>query len=213
MGLTWGQIGAQLNVSLQRAQQLYSLNKFFQRSAKSPFRDLSTRARNLLNNVASDQRWPRDWESRPELVTQMLALLRSITPKDLKKFRQAGKQTTGEVNDFLTRHVTEAFGGEVDAKTFTTAEDPQEAVQVVTKFLNENGFMGEFTMWPPGTLKNLEPEYEFAVGMSNFMSDAFEERWSAFAELDAVMRSMGYEYDVAGEPGHHRFLNFFKIRG
>jgi len=213
MGLTWGQIGSQLNVSLQRAQQLYTLNKFFQRSARSPFRDLTTRARNLLNSIASSQRWPRDWEDKPELVTQMLALLKAMPERELKKFRQAGKRTTGEVNDFLTRQVSEAFGGEVDPKDFTTAEDPQAVVQLVTKFLNENGFMGEFTAWPPETVKDLNPEYDFMVVMTPFMADALEERWSAFTELDSVLRSMGYEYDVAGEPGDpQRSLNFFKIK-
>lgn len=213
MGLTWGQIGDQLNVSLQRAQQLYSLDKFFQRSAKSPFRDLSTRARNLLNSVAASQRWPRDWESKPELVTQMLAVLRLMPDRELSKFRQAGQRTTNELSDFLTRKMTEAFGADLadsSGKDFTVAEDPNEAIQVVTKFFNDHGFMGEFKAWPPGSFKKPDPNYSFTVTVSDFMADAWMEKWSAFQEFDGLLRSVGYDYEREGVPGSRAF-NFYRL--
>ena len=70
MGLTFEQIGTQLNVGKVRAQQLYQLHKLFNRRPPL-FANVSTRAWHFIQNVASYNRFPEGWEEHPEMVAKL----------------------------------------------------------------------------------------------------------------------------------------------
>jgi hypothetical protein len=218
MGLTWGEIGRQLNATPQRAQQLYMLNRFFQQSANSPFANLSTRARNFLNNLAQHVGLPTNWEQDPAQIAKLVHALRNTQRREALKFRNLGARTMREIEDFMRQKglsFMEAEDDEDDGivpKDFTAPAAPDEVMQKVVEFLNQHGFRGQFKMWPKGTYAAQSPEYDFTMTVSDFFADAWEEHWDAFKAFDPFLASMGYEYDVAGEPGDpQRTFHFFKF--
>lgn len=138
-GLKYKQIGKQLNVSPQRAHQLYILHKIFSRP------DFAM-------------------ESEDELVS----------------------------------------------KEFTAPLPPEDAMQKVAEFFNTNNFRGEFKVWPKGTLPGAE-DYDFSMTVSDYLANAWEEQWDIFRQFESMLKPVGYEYDVEGEPGQKRVFNFFRF--
>lgn len=209
MGLTFPEIAKQINVSPQRAQQLYSLHRFFKPSSNSPFRDLSTRSRNFLNRVATARKWPENWEEQPAYVTQMFSVLREMPVAERAKYRLAGNRTHAEIDDFLGKQgsVQEDFGGEIEAKEFTAPANGEDAMQEVAAFFNQNDLMGEFKVWPKGTFKGpLAENNEFTVTLSGFLGDAWAEGWSLVDDFDNLIRGLGFNYEM-GTPTR---MDFFR---
>lgn len=209
-GLTFGQIGKQLNVAPQRAQQLYALHKLFQQSANSPFADLSTRARHFLNNLAHHVGLPADWEQHPVHTHRLVYALRNMQRQEALKFRNLGTRTVGEIEDWMKQKGISFMEAE-EVHDLMAPASVEEAMQKVTHFLNEHGFRGQFKMWPKGTYLGEAPEDDFTLTATNFMGDAWEDRWHAFDELDALLEAVGLHYDVNGEPGQQRTFHFFKL--
>lgn len=104
MGLTFKEIGRQINVTHQRAQQLYTLHKYFSRSVNSPFANMSARARTFLDNVAGWMRLGREWEQNPASIARLVHRLTNMSEQEAFKFRQLGKKTYQEVVDFMKEH-------------------------------------------------------------------------------------------------------------
>ncbi len=214
MGLSFKEIGAQVNVSAQRAQQLYTLNKYFQRSASSPFANMSTRARHFLERVASYHKVGDDWEHSPAGIARLLHALTNMTETEAFKFKQLGRKTYQEVVDFMKENgvkfpyrFEEALEDETGGKDLTPAFDVDGAMQQVARFLNEKGFRGEFKVWAPGTYKGPYAENaEFVVSFGGFLADAWEESWSVRDEFDALVKNLGWHYEMATRS----VLTFFK---
>jgi len=147
MCLTFAEIGKQLNVSRQRAQQLYALNRLLQRQA--------------LGHVSY------------------------------------GGVAEAEDDDFI------------EPKEFTAPSPPEGAKQQLIAFFNQNGFSGQFQV-NVGWLS--EPDYDFTMNISDVVADAWENQVPAMKEFEAIVRRLGYEYDLEGEPGDRtRKFHFFKI--
>jgi hypothetical protein len=104
MGLSFREIGRQVNVSPQRAQQLYQLNKYFSRSANSPFANLSARARQFLNNVALTHKLGDNWEQNPAEIARVVHAVANMTRDEALKFRPMGHHTFQEIADFMQEH-------------------------------------------------------------------------------------------------------------
>jgi len=216
MHLPWNQIGQQVNVTPQRAQQLYRLNQYLKRSADSPFANLSTRARHFLNNVAVSQRMPDDWEQNPELIAKLSLLLRQMTRRGAMRYRQLGPRTYQEIDTFLRDNGGQGFDSElVEAQRFSPQYNPKDyatsvsadiAVQRITEFLNRKEMRGEFKVWPKGTYKGGEmPEGAFTITLSGFLADAWQENWAIVGEFDTFVRGLGFGYEMATPSTLHFF--------
>jgi hypothetical protein len=206
MGLSFREIGRQVNVSPQRAQQLYRLNKYFARSANSPFANLSTRARHFLDNVAGYKGLGQDWEQDPAKIAALVHHLTNMTKTEAFKFRQLGQHTFQEIADFMQSQgvqfpwqFEEAMEDDVAGKDVTgAAVSIEQGMQQLTRFLNEKGFAGEFKVWPPGTYKGPHAENaEFVITLSEFLADAWEEQWQPVAEFDALAKGLMLHYEMA----------------
>jgi hypothetical protein len=229
MGLTWSEIGQQLHVTKQRAKQLYDLNQILQRTAHSPFGELSPYSRNFLNVIACQAGFPKDWEQNPALIGEVIRALTRMRRGEALRFRSVGARTVGELEDFMrqrgiafTQDVTEAQDDDDDlsVKDVTGPLDPDQAAQAIAEFFNQKGFRGQFKIWPKGTY--VPPEqyrsnpwidwggYDFTMSISDFMADAWEERWQAVREFENVLHQTGYTYDQIGEPGEPRSFNFYR---
>lgn len=206
--LTWNQIAKQINTSPQRARQLYTFHLFFQRSAHSPFVDLSTRSRHFLDAVACVYGMPPDWEQNQELIHHMAGILRGMTRNEAMKYRSFGQRSFEELDAYLRAkggtgflsigEAEEPGVDSIDPKDFTAAASPQEAMQRLVEFMNQHGMQGEFKAWPKGTFRDEGSAYnQFTITLSSFLADAWDEHWNIVYEFDLLARSMGYSYERA----------------
>ncbi len=205
MGLTFKEIGRQINVTHQRAQQLYGLHKYFSRSANSPFA-MSARARTFLNNVASWMRLGPDWEQNPAAIARLVHRLTNMSEQEAFKFRQLGRKTYQEVVDFMKEHgvkfpyqsMGEGLGDEMGAKDLTPGFNIQQAIQAITQFFVDKGYAREFKLWPPGSYTGPYAENaEFVITLGEFLADAWEEHWGVVDEFDALVKSLALHYEMA----------------
>jgi hypothetical protein len=213
MNLTWPQIGKQVNVSPQRAQQLYSLHRLFQRSANSPFADLSTRARHFLDVIAHSHSMPDDWEQQPAMLRYMAKIITEMTRSEAFCYRNLGHCTFDEIDKFLRDHIGRGFSSgligeshtEEDPKDYTAPASSQEAAQRLAEFMNQKGMIGEFKVWPKGTYRGSYAENdEFTITLSGFLAEAWDEQWRIVDEFDLLVRGLGYGYEM-GTPSTLHF--------
>jgi hypothetical protein len=78
-----------------------------------------------------------------------------------------------------------------------------EVMEKVIQFFNRSGFVGQFKMWPRGTFLGEEGNYDFTMTVSDFMGDAWKEKWRVFRHLDLMLENMGYRYEVSGSKTFH----------
>jgi hypothetical protein len=201
LGLTFEQIGRQLNVSNQRASQLYRLHGFLGRRAPI-FNNLSTRAYRFIEMVASVNKFPEDWQAQPGYVDKLFAILRQMTRQEALRYRHIGQHTMPEIEELLASRglrFYEAFSldGEDDADLVNGPSEPETVMREISQALEEAGAKGEFRLWPKGTYKGPYVENaDFVMTLSDILADAFEEGWGVANKVTQIAESHHYHHEM-----------------
>lgn len=157
MGLTFEQIGAQLNVGKVRAAQLYALNKLFNRRPQQ-FANLGTRAWHFLQAIARYNKFPEGWEESPEAVAKLLNTLAQMTPRECLKFRSCGRTTLAEIEQLLQSHgmsLDKSFGEAMEEDDLRGPLSVEVLIQKITEYLlSFGGTPKEFRFFRKGELQH-----------------------------------------------------------
>ena len=207
MGLTFEQIGTQLNVGKVRAAQLYQLNKLFNRRPPA-FANLSTRAWHFLENVASYNKFPEGWEESPDMTAKLLNTLAQMTVRECLKFRSCGQQTLAEIEQFMkSRNMSldRGLGEAMEEDDTPKAPNPEEAMKQIGDYLvSIGGKPNEFKwFYPAETYKGGYAEgAQFVLVVYGVLNDAFEGDfgWSIPEKVAELAGQNGFHKEMA-KPG------------
>ena len=201
MGLTFEQIGTQLNVGKVRAAQLYALNKLFNKRPQQ-FANLGTRAWRFLQNVAHWKKFPEGWEESPEAVAKLLNVLAQMTPQECLKFRSCGRTTLAEIEQLLQAHgmSLEHPLGEAMEDDIPGPSSPDVLIEKLQHHLvNDLGARpNEFKFYLKGTYPGPYAENADVVlsARSGTMAEVFD-HGSYSERIGQLARQLGYHMEHA----------------